>query len=135
MLTGKFYLKLVDLSEKSEAPKKQPIPSSSSDKKNSKKKEKGNESKNHIDEVPPQTLSKFEVPKIKDPKERHNKYHRKAPMGDLGAAQFIVDDEPFFDTFDHSVTVLGLQNLRKKKGVPFLKLQSIRPFFPFFVKT
>ncbi|XP_018012483.1 uncharacterized protein LOC108669616 [Hyalella azteca] len=86
-------------------------------------------------DVPESMRNKFNRPAETSTAARRAKYGLDREFSTPPHAYRIAEEIPFFDTLDHKTVMLTLQNFRADNGIPLAHLQSIRPFFPFFVKN
>ncbi|XP_037781537.1 uncharacterized protein LOC119577927 isoform X1 [Penaeus monodon] len=83
-------------------------------------------------EIPFQTRDKFTPPEHTSKEVRERMYAFVLQRDVPPHVHIILEDEPYFGTFDHAKAILRLQHYRKTNDLTPHMLKSLRPFFPFY---
>ncbi|XP_071548601.1 uncharacterized protein [Panulirus ornatus] len=83
-------------------------------------------------EVPIATLRFFTQPFPASKAEREHAYFGNVVLVAPLHAHHVVQNELYFDTFDHAQIILGYEKGRKLAHLPPHFFKSLRPYFPFF---
>ncbi|ROT84951.1 hypothetical protein C7M84_021758 [Penaeus vannamei] len=83
-------------------------------------------------EIPFATRNKFTPPEHPSKEARERMYAFLLQHDVPPHVHIVLEDEPYFGTFDHAKAILQLQHYRKRNDLTPHMLKSLRPFFPFY---
>ncbi|XP_042873211.1 uncharacterized protein LOC122253876 [Penaeus japonicus] len=86
-------------------------------------------------EIPFETRDKFTPPEHPSKETRNRMYAFLMQTEVPPHVHIVLEDEPYFGTFDHAKAILRLQRYRTRNDLTPHMLKSLRPFFPFYSRN